>query len=98
METLDPDPILLEPGLRVPAHEIPPERRWIEIPDGKVAMYGVCPPVQSQLCRVEHALVCPNQPLPPDPWPRISKLREANAARVEQPVLPLGDEQLPDVG
>lgn len=68
VDTLGPEPVLLEPDMRILAHEVPPERRWIEISRGRVTVYGVCPPVAEQRCRIEHALVCPGQPLP-DLWP-----------------------------
>lgn len=100
VDTLGPEPVLLEPVLRPLAHTVPPERRWIEISRGRVTVYGVCPPVAEQRCRIEHALVCPSQP-PPDLWPELTRLRDLNAERsklrADAPRIP-GGEQLPDAG
>ncbi|KOT49928.1 MULTISPECIES: DUF6083 domain-containing protein [Streptomyces] len=99
--TPDRDPVLLEPEMRPLAHEVPAERRWIELSDGKVTVYGVCPPEQTQRCRIEHALACPRQQLP-DLWPWLTALREENARKAqrqaESPTLPTGEEGLPDTG
>ncbi len=87
--------------MRPLAHEVPAERRWIELSDGKVTVYGVCPPEQTQRCRIEHALACPRQQLP-DLWPWLTALREENARKAqrqaESPTLPTGEEGLPDTG
>ncbi|MEV6759044.1 DUF6083 domain-containing protein [Streptomyces sp. NPDC051214] len=100
VDTLGPGPVLLEPVWRPLAHRVPPERRWIGISRGRVTVYGVCPPVAEQRCRIEHALVCPGQPLP-GLWPELTKMREVNAQkaarRKDKPALP-GGEQLRDVG
>ncbi|MGW3145636.1 DUF6083 domain-containing protein [Streptomyces sp. NPDC001177] len=34
------------------------EHRWIELSDGRVTVYGVCPPDPFQRCRIEHRLAC----------------------------------------
>lgn len=97
--TLEQDWVLLEPGMRVPAHLVPPERRWIELSDGRVAMYGVCPVDGTQRCRIEHRLACAGQRLP-DLWPWLTTLRDENKrmARRQEPAPAPGDDQLPDVG
>ncbi|WP_230194693.1 DUF6083 domain-containing protein [Streptomyces coriariae] len=77
MATLEQDWVLLEPDMRPLAHTVPAERRWIELSDGRVTVYGVCPPDQFQRCRIEHRLTCPQQVLP-DLWPRGE--REASGA------------------
>ncbi|MEU8731772.1 DUF6083 domain-containing protein [Streptomyces tendae] len=57
--TLAQDWVLLEPGMNPLAHTVPAEHRWIELSDGRVTVYGVCPPDQFQRCRIEHRLACP---------------------------------------
>ncbi|WP_223281525.1 DUF6083 domain-containing protein [Streptomyces antnestii] len=81
--TLEHDWVLLEPGMRLPAHLVPAEQRWIELSDGRVTVYGVCPVDATQQCRIEHRLACAGQALP-DLWPWLTTLR--------------GDARLPDVG
>nr|WP_220451584.1 DUF6083 domain-containing protein [Streptomyces cadmiisoli] len=96
--TLDQDWVLLEPDMHPLAHTVPAEHRWIELPDGRVTVYGVCPPDQSQRCRVEHRLACPAQPLP-DLWPWLTSLRGENARRAERqddPGPPPPPEEWPD--
>ncbi|MFE8957649.1 DUF6083 domain-containing protein [Streptomyces iakyrus] len=98
--TLDQDWILLEPGLEVPAHLVPAEHRWITLSDGRVAVYGVCPPDGSQRCRIEHRLACSNQPLP-DLWPWLTALRAENARAAQRrtdPEPPRRPQELPDAG
>ncbi|MEW2449564.1 DUF6083 domain-containing protein [Streptomyces parvulus] len=81
--TLDHDWVLLEPNMNPLAHTVPAAHRWIELTDGRVTVYGVCPPDQSQRCRVEHRLACPAQPRP-DLWPWLTSLRTENARRAER--------------
>lgn len=102
VQTLERDPVLLEPGLRVAAHLVPAEFRWIELSDGRVTVYGVCPVDGGQQCRVEHRLACSGQELP-DLWPWLTMLREENKRRaarleVEPPASSAEGEGLPDVG
>ncbi|MER6187619.1 DUF6083 domain-containing protein [Streptomyces sp. NPDC001652] len=40
------------------ARSVPAEHRWIELSDGRVTVYGVCPPGPFQRCRIEHRLAC----------------------------------------
>lgn len=94
--------MVLEPDLRVAAHLVPAEFRWIELSDGRVTMYGMCPVGGAQRCRIEHRLACSRQELP-DLWPWLSVLRAENRRsaerlREEPSIMPPGDEQLPDVG
>ncbi|AZM56899.1 hypothetical protein DMA15_33580 [Streptomyces sp. WAC 01529] len=74
---------------------------WIELGDGRVTVYGVCPPDPFQRCRIEHALACPGQQLP-DLWAWLTTLRQENARRAERESqkLPLqpGGEPLADAG
>lgn len=85
--------------MRVLAHLVPAEHRWIELSDGRVTVYGVCPVDGTQLCRIEHRLACAGQELP-DLWPWLTTLRNENGrmARRQEPEPPPGDTQLPDVG
>ncbi|MEV7129820.1 DUF6083 domain-containing protein [Streptomyces sp. NPDC093260] len=98
--TLEQDWVLLEPDMNPLAHTVPAEHRWIELSDGRVAVYGVCPPDPYQRCRVEHRLACSAQPLP-DLWPWLTSLRGENARRVERQAgsePPRFPEQWPDAG
>ncbi|TLS41120.1 hypothetical protein FE633_38065 [Streptomyces montanus] len=103
MPTLEQDWVLLEPGVDVLAHLVPAEHRWIVLSDGRVTVYGVCPPDPFQRCRIEHRLACPGQRLP-DLWRWLTAMRAENARRSERqagskagPELP-PDLGLPDVG
>jgi uncharacterized protein DUF6083 len=98
--TLEYDWVLFEPDMTVPAHTVPAEHRWIELSDGRVTVYGVCPPDPYQRCRIEHRLACSAQPLP-DLWPWLTTLRGENARRAERQPLPEPPElpeQWPDAG
>ncbi len=100
MLTLDQDWVLLEPEMSVPAHVVPAEHRWVVLSDGRVTVYGVCPPETFQQCRIEHRLACPQQQLP-DLWPWLTALRTENARksdRHEEPSAPEADLKLPDAG
>ncbi|MFZ4234579.1 DUF6083 domain-containing protein [Streptomyces murinus] len=78
--TLGHEWVMLEPDLRPLAHEVPAGHRWIELSDGRVTVYGVCPPDPFQRCRIEHRLACPNRSLP-DLWPWLTDRRSENARR-----------------
>lgn len=100
--TLEHDWVLLEPGMTPLAHIVPAEHRWIELSDGRVTVYGVCPPDPFQRCRIEHRLACPEQPLP-DLWPWLTTLRSENARQTKRqkgddPEPPLPPEEWPDAG
>ncbi|WP_225640651.1 DUF6083 domain-containing protein [Streptomyces werraensis] len=98
--TLEHDWVLLEPDMRPLAHTVPADRRWIELSDGRVTVYGVCPPDPFQRCRIAHDLACPAQPLP-DLWPWLTSLRIENARRIERgddPEPPPSSEPWPDAG
>lgn len=89
MLTLEQDWVLLEPGVKPLAHVVPAEHRWIELSDGRVTVYAVCPPDPAQRCRLEHRLACSARERP-DLWPWLTALRKENARKVER--------QLPDAG
>ncbi|WP_329293824.1 DUF6083 domain-containing protein [Streptomyces pseudovenezuelae] len=98
--TLAYDWVLLEPDMEPLAHTVPAEHRWIVLSDGRVTVYGVCPPDPFQRCRIEHRLACPAQPLP-DLWPWLTSLRHENdrhAKRRIDPQPPETPETWPDVG
>ncbi|WP_328536691.1 DUF6083 domain-containing protein [Streptomyces sp. NBC_00344] len=98
--TLEHDWVLLEPDMMPPSHTVPAEHRWIVLADGRVTVYGVCPPDPSQRCRIEHRLACPAQPLP-DLWQWLTSLRGENGRRVERqavPEPPESREEWPDAG
>ncbi|WP_328336790.1 DUF6083 domain-containing protein [Streptomyces violaceus] len=99
--TLDQDWVLLEPKVTVLAHLVPAEHRWVTVSDGRVAVYGVCPPVAEQRCRIEHRLACSGQTLP-DLWPWLTAMREENARRADRQrdpePTPLREVELPDAG
>lgn len=98
--TLEQDWVLLEPGVDVLAHLVPAEHRWIELSDGRVTVYGVCPPDPEQRCRVEHRLACSKQVLP-DLWPWLTAVREKNARRADRHAASgplLREVELPDAG
>lgn len=101
VQTIDGDTRMLEPEMRVLAHLVPADRRWIEVSGGQVALYAVCPVDGTQRCRIEHVLACPSQDLP-ELWPWLATFRQENARKSErlrtEPPLPPGDGQLPDVG
>jgi hypothetical protein len=100
--TLEQDWVLLEPDVTVLTHLVPAEHRWIELSDGRVTVYGVCPPDPAQRCRIEHRLACAGQALP-DLWPWLTALREENARAAQrravgEPEQVLAEVELPDVG
>ncbi|MGA4851332.1 DUF6083 domain-containing protein [Streptomyces sp. G5(2025)] len=98
--TLAQDWVLLEPHMKPLAHTVPAKHRWIELSDGRVTIYEVCPPDPFQRCRIEHGLACPAQPLP-DLWPWLTTLRGENARQAERqndPEPPPTPEELPDAG
>lgn len=99
--TIEQDWVLLEPDVTVLAHLVPAEYRWISLSDGRVAVYGVCPPEAEQRCRIEHRLACAKQALP-DLWPWLTALREENRRRADRRAdsepAPLRVVDLPDAG
>lgn len=98
--TLEQDCVMLEPEVTVLAHLVPAEHRWITLSDGRVTVYGVCPPVAEQRCRIEHRLACPARRLP-DLWPWLTAMRDENgraAERRRDPRPPSPPERWPDVG
>jgi hypothetical protein len=98
--TLDNDWVMLEPDMEPLAHTVPAERRWITVSDGRVTVYGVCPPVVDRRCRIEHELACPQRRLP-DLWRWLTSLREENRRAMERrdgPEPPTPPAELPVAG
>ncbi|WP_405863362.1 DUF6083 domain-containing protein [Streptomyces sp. NBC_01515] len=98
--TLDYDWVQLEPDMEPLAHTVPAEHRWIALSDGRVTVYGVCPPDPFQRCRIAHRLACSAQPLP-DLWPWLTSLRIENGRQVERqkdPESQQAPETWPDTG
>ncbi|MFE7760123.1 DUF6083 domain-containing protein [Streptomyces sp. NPDC057438] len=99
--TLEQEWVLLEPDMRPLAHTVPADHRWLELSDGRVTVYGVCPPDQFQRCRIEHRLACPQQARP-DLWPWLTSLREENERQAQRQSTPepprLPPEEWPDAG
>ncbi|MFF8946381.1 DUF6083 domain-containing protein [Streptomyces sp. NPDC014864] len=62
---------------------MPAEHRWIELSDGRVTVYGVCPPDPFQRCRIEHRLACSAQRLPAL-WPWLTMPRGENGRHAER--------------
>ncbi|WP_308789261.1 DUF6083 domain-containing protein [Streptomyces sp. 1-11] len=84
------------------AQTVPAEHRWIELCDGRVTVYGVCPPGPFPRCRIEHRLACSAQWLL-DLWPWLTMLRGENGRHAERqlqadPEPPESPEEWPDAG
>ncbi|MEU9760823.1 DUF6083 domain-containing protein [Streptomyces sp. NPDC047987] len=74
--------VLLEPGIAVPAHHLPPRRRWVIGVDGIAINTWDAEPVPGALSRVAHHLVCPFPTVAPLwPWPRGMEMRAENNRR-----------------
>nr|WP_079129217.1 DUF6083 domain-containing protein [Streptomyces qaidamensis] len=73
---------------------------WITLSDGRVTVYGVCPPDRSQRCRIEHCLACSKQPAP-DLWPCLTALRAEHARAAQRrtgPEPPRPPQEWPNAG
>ncbi|WP_371611947.1 DUF6083 domain-containing protein [Streptomyces clavifer] len=86
--------ILLEPRVLIPAHTVPPRRRWIITSDGIAMNLWDAEPLTGTLCCIPHSIVCP-QLLPQDLWPWVTALRHHNKQR-RQRLFDLPHEDLPD--
>ncbi|MEV7691299.1 DUF6083 domain-containing protein [Streptomyces bungoensis] len=77
-------PAGFEPAHTAPlAQTVSAEHRWIEHSDGRVTVYGVCPPDPFQRGGIEHRLACSAQRLP-DLWPWLTMLRGENGRHAER--------------
>ncbi|MFE7616855.1 DUF6083 domain-containing protein [Streptomyces sp. NPDC057496] len=75
--------ILLEPRVLVPAHTVPPRRRWIITMDGAAMNLWDAEPLPGTWCRIAHHTVCPRL-RPEDPWPWTAALRQENDRRTQR--------------
>ncbi|MFE7357934.1 DUF6083 domain-containing protein [Streptomyces sp. NPDC057543] len=89
--------VLLEPRITVPAHTVPPRRRWIITSDGAAMNLWDAEPLPGTRCRIAHRTVCPYLQ-PEDPWPWITALRQENERRAQRLFNLPDDWDLPDTG
>ncbi|MFD3608003.1 DUF6083 domain-containing protein [Streptomyces atroolivaceus] len=88
--------ILLEPRILVPAHTVPPRRRWIITSTGTALNLWDAEPLPGAACRIPHRIACPRLE-PEDHWPWVTALRQHNRQR-SQRLFDLPEEGLPDTG
>ncbi|MFI6035705.1 DUF6083 domain-containing protein [Streptomyces sp. NPDC051315] len=92
--------VLLEPGMPVPAHMVPPWHRWHIDSDGTAWNSRADEPEPGAVCRIPHQLACPG--LAVDDiglWRWLEAVREANARRARRRADEAGAPgRLPDVG
>ncbi|MFC9243806.1 DUF6083 domain-containing protein [Streptomyces sp. NPDC057136] len=88
--------VLLEPRILVPAHTLPPRRRWIITPDGAAMNLWDAEPLPGTLCRIPHRIACPCLPSE-DHWRWVSALRQYNGQRAQR-LFNLPDEGFTDTG
>ncbi|MFJ9055657.1 MULTISPECIES: DUF6083 domain-containing protein [unclassified Streptomyces] len=88
--------ILLEPHVLVPAHTVPPRRRWVITSTGTAMNLWDAEPLPGTRCRIPHRVVCPRL-VPEDHWPWATALRQHNGVRAQR-LFDLPEEGLPDTG
>ncbi|MFI8006002.1 DUF6083 domain-containing protein [Streptomyces sp. NPDC086010] len=88
--------VLLEPGILVPAHTVPPRRRWIITSTGTAVNLWDAEPLPGATCRIPHRIACPRLE-PEDHWPWVTALRRHNLERTHR-LFELPEEGLPDTG
>ncbi|MET7444023.1 DUF6083 domain-containing protein [Streptomyces sp. NBC_01685] len=88
--------ILLEPRILVPAHTVPPRRRWVITSTGTALNLWDAEPLPGARCRIPHRVACPYLARE-DHWPWMTALREHNRRRMQR-LFELPDEGLPDAG
>ncbi|MFB7915754.1 DUF6083 domain-containing protein [Streptomyces sp. NPDC056061] len=77
--------VLLEPGVSVPSHQLPPRRRWVIGADGTAINTWDAEPTPGAFCRVAHILVCPFPRADRQwPWPWGAAVRGENARRAQR--------------
>ncbi|MEL5961091.1 DUF6083 domain-containing protein [Streptomyces sp. CLV115] len=77
--------VLLESGITVPSHQLPPRRRWRITPDGTAWNTGDAEPTPGATCHVAHHLVCPCPTADTWwPWPWGTALRQENGRRAQR--------------
>ncbi|MFI8436991.1 DUF6083 domain-containing protein [Streptomyces sp. NPDC079020] len=75
--------VLLEPGITVPSHTVPPRRRWLITTDGVAWNTWDAEPVPGARCRIAHHMVCPWLEAD-DLWPWATALRQENVRRAQR--------------
>ncbi|WP_392675849.1 DUF6083 domain-containing protein [Streptomyces sp. LN785] len=75
--------VLLETHIVVPAHILPPRRRWIIASDGAAMNLWDAEPLPGTQCRIAHRSVCPYLQ-PEDDWPWTTVLRQENERRAQR--------------
>ncbi|MEV5158528.1 DUF6083 domain-containing protein [Streptomyces sp. NPDC053728] len=88
--------ILLEPRVLVPAHTLPPRRRWVITSTGTAMNLWDAEPLPGARCRIPHRIACPYL-VPEDHWPGATVLRRRNRERAQR-LFDLPGEGLPDTG
>ncbi|MER6654976.1 DUF6083 domain-containing protein [Streptomyces sp. NPDC000971] len=88
--------VLLEPRILVPAHTVPPRRRWIITSTGTAMNLWDAEPLPGAMCRIPHRIACPCLE-PEDHWPWVTALRHHNGQRTQR-LFDLPGEDLPDTG
>lgn len=88
--------ILLEPRVLVPAHTLPPRRRWFITSTGTAMNLWDAEPLPGARCRIPHRIACPYL-VPEDDWPWVTVLRRHNWERAQR-LFDLPEEGLPDTG
>ncbi|OKJ27813.1 DUF6083 domain-containing protein [Streptomyces sp. CB01580] len=77
--------VLLEPGIAVPSHHLPPRRRWVIGVDGTAINTWDAEPTPGAFCHVPHHLVCPCPNVGAAwPWPWGAAMREENDRRSQR--------------
>lgn len=88
--------ILLEPRVLLPAHTVPPRRRWIITPAGTAMNLWDAEPLPGTRCRIPHRIACPRL-VPEDHWPWVTALRQYNSDRSRR-LFDLPGEGFPETG
>ncbi|MFD4862129.1 DUF6083 domain-containing protein [Streptomyces atratus] len=89
--------VLLEPRIVVPAHTVPPRRRWIITSDGAAMNLWDAEPLPGAQCRIAHRMVCPYLPREDPPlW--ATALRQENERRAQRLFNLPDDWDLPETG
>ncbi|WP_327248661.1 DUF6083 domain-containing protein [Streptomyces sp. NBC_01320] len=89
--------VLLEPRIFVPAHTVPPRRRWVLTPDGNAMNLWDAEPLPGTRCRIAHRMVCPYlEPEDPPLW--ATALRKENERKAQRLFNLPEDWNLPDTG
>ncbi|GAA2926019.1 DUF6083 domain-containing protein [Kitasatospora cinereorecta] len=88
--------VLLEPRILVPAHTVPPRRRWIITSTGTAMNLWDAEPLPGTGCRLPHRLACPAAGAE-EPWSWIVALRRHNDLRAQR-LFDLPDEDVTGAG